>query len=398
MKKKVAYILSRFPTVSETFILYEILELCKLGLDIEIFPLVHQKGSVIHKEVEQLASHVHYPKYVISDILRDHFFWLRKRPKAYVQTIVRVIAKNITSPKFLSRAFIVLLLSAQTARKIEEAGIEHVHAHAATHPTLLAYIVSSLTGIPYSFTAHSSDIYFNQTMLDEKIRRASFVATISEYNRAFLQRRYPDISTGKIRVVHCGIDPVKFQGERIQHASNPLKVICVGRLEKIKGHHYLVEACAQLREQHVDFRCDLVGDGELRSKIQGQINRLDLTHVIKILGFQPHQNVVKLLMQADVLVLPSLSEGIPVAAMEGMATGVPVIATAVTGVPELVEDSVTGLLVPSQNSSALSDAILKLYRSPALRRKLGEEGRKKVLEEFNLQRSAATLHTIFLEA
>lgn len=397
MKKKIAYILSRFPTVSETFILYEIIELRKLGAEIDIFPLIHQRGSVIHSEVEALAPRVHYFNYFLPVLMRDHYFWLRKKPGIYLQTVLRVIVTNLGSFKFLVRAMVVLLQSARRARKIEELGVEHIHAHTATHPALMAYVVSSLTGIPYSFTAHSSDIYFNQTMLREKIQHAGFVATISKYNQIFLQRLYPDSSPGKIKVVHCGIDPDKFR-QSIPRTSNPLNIICVGRLEKIKGHKYLIEACALLKAQQVDFRCYLVGDGELQSQIQHQIKRLDLVHQVKILGFQPHQQVVELLAQADVLVQPSISEGIPVAVMEGMAAGIPVVATAVTGVPELVEDGVTGLLVPSQNSVELAKAMLQLYKYPELRKLLGQSGRVKVIEEFNLQQSAALLYDMFQEA
>lgn len=396
MKKKIAYILSRFPTVSETFILYEIIELRKLGMEIDIFPLIHQRGSVIHSEVETLAPRVHYYNYFSATVIRDHFFWLRKKPGTYIRTILRVIIKNLGSLKFIVRAIIVMLQSAQTARKIEELGIELIHAHSATHPALMAYIVWSLTGIPYSFTAHSSDIYFNQTMLGEKIQYASFVATVSEYNQTFLQNVYPNISAGKIKVVHCGIDPAKFQ-KSVLRLSDSFNIICVGRLEKVKGHKYLIEACAQLKARNVDFRCYLVGDGELQPQIQQQIDRLDLGSLVKILGFQPHQQVVELLSQADVLVQPSISEGIPVAVMEGMAAGIPVVATSVTGVPELVKDGVTGLLVPSQNSMALTEAILKLYELPELRIQLGKSGRTKVIDEFNLQHSAARLYNIFQE-
>jgi len=398
MKKKIAYIVSRFPTISETFILYEIIELQKFGVEIDIFPLIHQKGSIVHTDVKTLTPRVHYTDYFSWSTIQAHWYWINKSPRTYVQTIWQAIAKNLRSIKFLSRALIVILLSAPVARRIESLDIERIHAHSATHPTLMAHMIWSLTGIPYSFTAHSSDIFFNQTMLSEKIAHASFVATISEYNRNFLHSTFPSIPAGKIRVIHCGIDPTKFPDKPLQRSSNSFNLICVARLEKIKGHQYLIEACAQLKAQNVDFQCYLVGDGELQSRIQEQINHLDLIRMVKILGYQPHQLVIKLLTQADVLVLPSISEGIPVAVMEGMAAGLPVVATAVTGVPELVEDGVSGFLVPPQNSTALTDALLKLYSSPQLRIELGQMGRKKVVREFNLQHSAETLYKAFQEA
>ena len=395
MKKKIAYIISRFPTVSETFILYEIIELGKLGVDIEIYPLIHQRGSITHPEVETVASRVRYSKYFSFTIVRDHFFWLRKKTKIYIRTFFQVFTKNLRSLKFLIRAVVVMFLSAQVARKIEESGAEFIHAHWATHPTLMAYIVSSFTGIPYSFTAHSSDIYFNQTMLGEKIHQSRFVVTVSEYNRTFLQNIYPDIPQKKIKVIHCGITPSLFQVESAQRLSRTYNVICVARLEHIKGHRYLIEACAQLKARNVDFRCFLIGDGELHSQIQKQISRLNLDPLVKIMGFQPHQQVLEFLAQADVLVLPSLSEGIPVAAMEAMAAGLPVVASSVTGVPELVMDGMTGLLVPKQNSEALAEALLKLYNEPEMRMRLGRNGRLKVGKEYNLQRSAKMLYDIF---
>ncbi|MFT3894516.1 MAG: hypothetical protein QM730_23040 [Anaerolineales bacterium] len=152
MKKKIAYIISRFPTVSETFILYEMLELKKLGMEIHVFPLIHQKGAVVHAEVQSIDPYVHYPKLLSLSTIRDHFYWFTKRPFVYVQTGMKVLIKNIRSPKFFSRAVVVLLQSAHTARQINELGVQHMHAHSATHPTLMAYIIQRLTDIPYSFT------------------------------------------------------------------------------------------------------------------------------------------------------------------------------------------------------------------------------------------------------
>jgi glycosyltransferase involved in cell wall biosynthesis len=160
----------------------------------------------------------------------------------------------------------------------------------------------------------------------------------------------------------------------------------------------LIEAISIFKKDVSDFICYLVGDGKLQTEIQQRVDQLDLTENIKLLGFQTHERVSELLDRSDILVLPSLSEGIPVAVMEAMASGLPVIATNVTGVPELVEDGVTGLLVPSKNSSALSEAILKLVRSPDLRNRMGAAGRRKVLEEFNMHTAILDLYRLFLNS
>ncbi len=394
MTKKTAYIVSRFPTVSETFILYEIIELRKLGMEIEVFPLIHEKGTVTHPDVEKIASNVHYTKIFSLSIIRDHLYWIIKNPINYIKTLFQVFTMNMQSLKFLSRAIVLMLSSAQVARRIEEMGMASIHAHAATHPTLMAYIVWRLTGIPYSFTAHSTDIYFNQTMLGEKIRKSRFVVTISEYNKKFLLNKYIDVSKEKIKIVHCGINSSIYQKKGPPKPLRPFQIICVARLEKIKGHKYLIDALAQLKAQSIDFRCSLVGDGELRQNIQEQINQLKLSDTVTILGFKTHDQVVKLLSQADVFVLSSLSEGIPVAAMEAMAASLPVVATAVSGVPELVGDNKTGILVPSQNSAELAGALLKLYNNPNLGIKMGIAGSAKVTTEFSIQNSALALYDI----
>ncbi|MFT3894515.1 MAG: glycosyltransferase [Anaerolineales bacterium] len=218
--------------------------------------------------------------------------------------------------------------------------------------------------------------------------------TISNYNVNFLQGVAPSAAITPVHVVHCGIDSAKFKVDTDKQRSELFKIICVGRLETIKGHQYLIEACSQLKAEHINFRCYLVGDGELSSRIQQEINRLGLASYVEMLGFQTHDKVAALLNEVDLLVLPSLSEGIPVAVMEGMAAGLPIVATAVTGVPELVENGVTGILVPSKDSAALAEAIRTLSLSPELRIQMGRAGRKKVLNEFSLQKSASELYNV----
>jgi colanic acid/amylovoran biosynthesis glycosyltransferase len=395
MSQKIAYIMSRFPTIAETFILYEILELKRLGLHIEIFPLIHQKEAVSHREVEMLERYVHYPKLLSIATLLAQLYWLYTKPKTYGRVWWRTVRGNLKSPKFLSRALVVLPLAALYAREMAELDIKHIHAHWATHPALAAYIIKQLTGISYSFTAHSGDIFFEQSMLEEKIHQANFVVTISEYSRKFLCNLYDERITGKIHVIHCGIDLEAFQTGSSKPPDAPFTLICVARLDREKGHHYLVEACAQLKAQGMNFRCLLVGEGDTRAELEAQIQQLGLTDQIILLGLQPRHRVLELLAQADVKVLPSISEGIPVSLMEALAMGLPAVATAISGVPELIEDGQTGLLVPTCDVQALTTAISKLYRTRNLGQQLGAKGRIKVMEEFNLRISAANLYRLF---
>jgi colanic acid/amylovoran biosynthesis glycosyltransferase len=366
-----------------------------LGLHIEIFPLIHQKEAVRHREVEMLEMCIHYPKLLSVATLLAQLYWLYKKPKVYGRVWWRTVRGNLKSPKFLSRSLVVLPLAALYAREMVELEIKHIHAHWATHPALAAYIIKQLTGISYSFTAHSGDIFFEQSMLEEKIRQASFVVTISEYSRNFLCNLYDELATQKIHVIHCGIDPEVFQTWPSKQLDEQFTIICVARLDREKGHRYLVEACAQLKAQGMNFRCLFVGEGETRAELEAQIQQLNLTDQITLLGLQPRHRVLELLAQADVKVLPSISEGIPVSLMEALALGLPAVATAISGVPELIEDGQTGLLVPVRDVEALATAISKLYRTRKLGQQLGARGRVKVIEEFNLRISAANLYRLF---
>lgn len=399
MSEKIAYLMSRFPTIAETFILYEMLELKRLGLQIEIFPLIRQTEPVKHAEVDMLAPQVHYHHLLSASTIAAQFYWLSKKPRLYFRVWWETIRNNLQSPKFLSRSLVVLPLAALFARRMEELGIKHIHAHWATHPTLAAYIIKQLTGISYSFTAHSSDIFKEQIMLEEKIRQASFVVTISEYNRQFLCHLYQDLVAQKLFVIRCGIDAEIFQVRPAKKVNDQFTIICVARLKTVKGHRYLIEACAHLRDQGVNFRCLLVGDGETRAEIEAQIRQSNLTDHITLLGFQPRHRICELLAEADVMVLPSIvtnngaKEGIPVALMEALAVGLPAISTAISGIPELIEDGKTGLLVPQYDGQALAEAILRLYQTD-WGEQLAARGRTKVLEEFNLRTNAARLHEL----
>lgn len=399
MSEKIAYLMSRFPTIAETFILYEMLELKELGLQIEIFPLIRQTEPVKHTEVDMLAPQVHYSQLLSAATIAAQFYWLSKKPRLYVRVWWETIRHNLQSPKFFSRSLVVLPLAALFARQMEELGIKHIHAHWATHPTLAAYIIKQLTGLSYSFTAHANDIFLEQVMLEEKIRQASFVVTISEYNRQFLGRLYQGLVGQKIFVIHCGIDAEIFQVRPAKKVNDHFTILCVARLEAEKGHRYLIESCAQLRDQGVNFRCLLVGDGGKRAEIEAQIRQFNLADHITLLGFQPRHRVRELLAEADIMVLPSVvtdkggQEGIPVALMEALAVGLPAISTAISGIPELIEDGKTGLLVPQHDGQALAEAILKLYHTD-LGEQLAARGRAKVMKEFNLRTNAARLYEL----
>lgn len=400
MPRKVAYLMSRFPKISETFILYEMLELERLGLQIEVFPLIREREAVSHPEAQAIVARMHWHPPYARAVLTTQLYWLRHSPLAYLRAWWHAIRGNIGVPTFLLRTLLIVPQAAFYARRMQTLGIGHMHAHWATHPTLAAYVIRLLTGIPYSFTAHAHDIYAERPMLETKLRHAAFAVTISEYNRHFLQQLYGSLAAEKTVVIHCGVDPDVFQPPALQGHCERFTMLCVGRLEAQKGHPYLIDACAKLKRAGLSFCCQLVGEGKDRQRIEAQIEQLGLAEDVILLGQQPRLRVHELLHQADMVILPSIAtangrqEGIPVALMEALAMGKPCISTAISGIPELIEDGRTGLLVAERDAHALADAIQRLHDAPAWSQQLAQVGREKVLREFNLHTTTQMLYDL----
>jgi glycosyltransferase involved in cell wall biosynthesis len=236
-------------------------------------------------------------------------------------------------------------------------------------------------------------------MLAEKIREASFVVTISEYNRQFLRRLYGKLASDKMVMVRCGVDPTVFVPPQrpVRSSAQPMTIVCVASLLDYKGHPYLLDACEQLRQRGVPFRCLLIGDGKERPAIEAHIARLKLWDEVTLMGRQSRDRVSELLAKSDALVMPSvvtpsgMMDGIPNSLFEALATELPVVASAISGIPELVEDGRTGLLVPERDAGALAEALIKLYENPNLGRRLAKAGREKVLRDFNLRQNVSRL-------
>jgi colanic acid/amylovoran biosynthesis glycosyltransferase len=429
---RLAYLMSRFPKATETFILYEILELQRLGHVVEIFPLVLERESVLQPGAAALVERAHDLRPWSRPVLAAQLHWLRRRPAAYVGSWVGAIRGTIRSPRFLLRALVAVPIGAAIARRVVDLDLDHIHAHWATHPTLAAWVAARLSGRPYSFTAHAHDIQVERAMLDEKIRSARFVVTISEANRRLLTGWYGAMAEAKTIVIHCGADPAVFAppnggdaGAADAHATDrgapaggsadadpaatapptrPGSLVCVASLQPQKGQRHLVEACGLLRDRGRAVRCTFVGEGEERAALEALIHALGLGDVVTLLGAQPRDRVVAIVEAADVFVQPSIvlrsgkTEGIPVALMEALAAERAAVASEVSGIPELVVDGVTGVLVPPGDAAALADAIERLLDDPALRARLGTAGRRKVLEEFDLHRNTALLAERFRQS
>lgn len=388
--------MSRFPKITETFVLDEMLELKKLGFDVEVYPLMRERAAVEHPEGAILAGVVHFHPFLSPAVLAANWYYLIRQPLRYLATLARVLGGTFGSARFFLGAMVFFPKSVWLARQMTRRGITHVHAHFASHPALAALIVNRLTGIPFSFTAHGSDIHVELRSFDMKIEAAAFAVTVSQYNKQFLIDRFGEAIGRKLNVIHCGVDPDVF-GVRPRGKSTDLRILCVASFRQVKGHRCLVEACRILKDRGVAFSCHLVGDGPLREKVEKQIAAAGLDGIVRLHGALPRPQVLGRLQDADVLVLPSIvdaqgrREGIPVTLMEAMACGLPVVASRISGIPELVDSGSSGILTPPGDPRAIADALEELARSPRLRKRLGRAARQKVRQEYNLRLSAAAL-------
>jgi glycosyltransferase involved in cell wall biosynthesis len=368
-------------------------------VEVEVLPLFGARGGEVHAGARELADRVHYHRTGSWELVAAQLHWLRRRPGRFLSAWRTALAETAPSRKLLVRAPAVLLKAAVLARRIEGMRARRVHAHFATHPALAAWFVRELTGISYGFTAHAHDLYVDRAMLAEKVRRADLVVTISEFNRRLIERACGGAAAGKVHVVRCGVDLGAFAPAPRRPPAIPT-FACVASLRPYKGHEVLIEAAALLRREGLDLRLVLVGEGTRRRAIEAHVARAGLSEVVRLRGALPHEEIPAVLAGATALVLPSVTardgqmEGIPVALMEAMAAGVPVVASRLSGIPELVRDGETGLLVPERDPVALAAALERLVRDPALAARLADAGRRAVREQHDRTRNVARLRAL----
>jgi colanic acid/amylovoran biosynthesis glycosyltransferase len=395
---KIAYIISRFPLLSETFILREMIEMEHQGYQIALYPIICQDKLIVHEEAKKWIPLANCIPFISIEVLLENINSFLQNPLRYLSLLWSVFKGNLSSIDFLFKGLYLFPKAVYTANMLQREGIEHIHAHYITHPGLEAWLIYKLTGISFSITVHSHDIYDCQAMLETKLRDAVFIASISMYNINFMAELVGDWIREKCYVVHCGIEPSRYSPQlkkAIKKESNVFEIIHVGSLHWKKGQIYLIRAMALLNKLEVRARLRIIGDGEERPNLEKEISKHSLGGMVELMGAKTQAEVAALLPSADCYVQSSLSEGIPVAIMEAMASKLPVIATKITGIPELVLHEQTGLLVPPGDVKALADAILLIKTNPSKAKMMGEHGYILVCREFDLQKNTAKLANLF---
>ena len=394
---RLGYVTSRFPVLTETFILFELLALERTGIEVHFYPLLRQRESVSHPEALAVQRRAHYLPFVSWSILGTQLYFLRRRPRAYLGAWRDVLLGAWGSRKFFIGAIGIIPKVAQAARELELAGVRHVHCQFATHAAVAGFVIRRLTGIPFSFTAHGSDLLVDRRLLAEKVAEAAFVVTISNFNERVIIDECGEEARRKTLVIHTGVDTAYFHPPAESRPRKPVMILCIGRMDDGKGHRFLVDACRLLDADGVDFRAQLLGSGPNRQALERQVAEAGLGGRVFLDGARPRAEIAELMRSGDILVAPSVptpagdQEGIPVTLMEAMSTGLPVVASDLAGIPELVENGRTGLLVPPGDPVALAGAIARLCENADLRETLGRAGRERVRRDFDIDANTARL-------
>jgi glycosyltransferase involved in cell wall biosynthesis len=395
---RIAYLTGEYPRASMTFVLREVAALRRQGLDV-ITCAVRRTGpaDLIGPEEEDAARETFYVLDRARNplaLLGDHAAALAAAPGRYLRAAA--LAARTARPGLRGALWqtFYFLEAAVLARHLRRSGATHLHNHFATSSASLAIIASEMSGLPYSFTLHGPADLFDPRgwRLDEKVARARFVVCISQFARsqAMLwsdRRHWP-----RLHVVHCGVELDRYGGDEPRAPRAGLELLFVGRLVGVKGLFVLLEALARLGRG--DLRLALIGDGPDRGALEAEAGRLGIE--ARFLGYRSQSEVADALRGADALVLPSFAEGVPVVLMEAGASGLPVVATRVAGVEELVRDGESGIVVPPGDAAALAGALERLADMPSeTRSRIGQAGRAIVATGFGLDMEASKLAALF---
>ncbi len=401
-------VLKGYPRISETFISNEILLLEKLGFAIHLFSMRRPRENFTHESVKNIRAKVDYlPETLIKPLPRLLYHNLclaAELPRVYASAVKTAYRRFLRTHK---SATIKHLLQAGylVHRLLPGCGVTHLHAHFAHSPTSVAMFTSRLTGLPFSFTAHAKDIYTsNPGQLREKIELARFVVTCTEYNRRHLFELCDGDATPVHRIYH-GIDTGLFSGNREVPGKPdpPYRILTIARFTAKKGLPTVLRALKLLYDQGVSLNHTLIGDGDDREKILTLVKELGLTSVTRWLGTRPHHVVLEHYRNADLFVLgceiasDGDRDGIPNVLLEGMAMGVPVVATNISAIPELVENGKTGLLVPPGQPHRMAEAMWRMLSDVKLRSRVIAAARQCMAQGFDNRQLIRDLAEVYRE-
>jgi glycosyltransferase involved in cell wall biosynthesis len=387
---RLGYLVSDYPHAAYTFIQREAAALRDLGHHVQTFSIrPPEPGQMLDDQLRlESAATIYLLPTAPWTLAAAHLRLLLTNPLRYFNALIAALSFRPPGFQGVLKQLAYFAEAGLLARQMRRRQLTHLHNHFCNSSCSVALIASELGGFTFSFTVHGPTDFVDTEYwrLDEKIRRAVAVNCISQFAREkALQSAAPD-EAGKLRIVHCGVELAEFDPPNSKTAG--ARLLFIGRLAKAKGLHFLLRAFAEISQSQPDATLTLAGDGPERPALEKQAADLGVASRVRFLGYQSQTQIRGELAAADVFVMTSLAEGLPVVVMEAMAAGAPVVAPNIAGIPELIEDRVTGLLTPTEDSHATASAVLKLLGDGSLRQSLVQAARAKVQTDFNIRHEA----------
>ena len=418
-KIQIAYLISRYPAISHTFILREIRRLRHLGFEIIVASInaTDRDSSQLTSEEREEMNHTFYIKPAgIIGAARAHFYTLITQPLRYIKGLIFALRLGQWDLKKILYGWFYFIEAVMVGYWMRQQQYSHLHVHFGMASATVGLIAKHTFPIHLSLTIHGPDEFYDvpSNYLAKKILYADFICCISHFASSQLMMLSPPSEWSKLEISPLGVDPNIFTPRPFRQYPNPFELLCVGRLVPVKGQFILIAAIERLLTQGRQVRLHLVGDGPDRENLAQTIHQHQLTNHIILAGAINQDRILEFYKKADIFVLASFAEGLPVVLMEAMAMEIPCVTTHITGIPELFQEYINpttttqtptvnkstilqqyGLLVAPADVEELSNALMLLMDKPSLRLQLGQYGRHKVLRDYELQNNTEKLAQIF---
>ncbi len=397
----IAYILGEFPSRSEYFILNEIITLKQKGINIQ--PLALKKAAAI-KEVQgaETVGVLYYKRF--GPLMAAHLYAIFFARARYFKALL-LLLKEASSVKESLKALKDLSISVYFLFKIRGMGVTHIHAHFLSLPARIAMIMSKLSGIPFSASAHAQDIY---TTAPERLTRvlwhSKFIVTCTACNKVFLDKLMQEEESGKVVHIYHGINYREWKAKehrKDEGHSRTIRLLTAARLVEKKGIIYLLRAMRELKQRNYDVRCSIIGSGPLFQSFDSYIQAYDLADRVTLHGAMGQQTLQSFYGESDIFILPSVvasdgdRDGLPNVLVESLAVGLPVIATATSAITELILHGQTGLIVAERDYYGIVDSVILLLKDTSLYNYLQRTGRKLVKDRFDIEHCSTRLADLF---
>ena len=394
---RIAFIVTEYPKTTETFIMRDVMEFSGHGCALLIFSLTHfNKLDLLHDFAKPTQAWARDYAYFASwDVIAalGHFMW--RSPGRLARVVYDIVRGSAHDSVSLLKSLFILPKSLRIARELMQWQADHVHAAYAGHPATAAWIIKRMTEIPFSASSHAHDLFETQALLAMKLPEAELVRTISNFNKRFILDHVPALADRPPEVIHVGTyltdDPQRVPLDQI----DGFRVLYVGSLEQRKGVDLLIGAFARRRQ--ADWQLEIIGDGPERPRLEEMVQKARLSDAIIFRGAQPNEAVRAAMLRSSLLVVPSRigarnqTEGLPTVIVEAFAALLPVVATRLTGIPEIVLHERTGLLFEMEDESGLGDALVKIAEDAPRAAQWASAGRALVEAEFDQKKNALAL-------